>query len=101
MNALRMIWRTVFVIFSAVIDTIMPFFNNIVGLLGSISFWPLTVYFPTEMYLVRAKAKVPKFSMIWIGVKLLGGFCLIITLIVAVGSIQGIIQDLKTYQPFE
>ncbi|XP_027364755.1 amino acid permease 6-like [Abrus precatorius] len=98
-NAFRVIWRTVYVIFTTVIAMILPFFNSIVGLLGAFSFWPLTVYFPTEMYLTQAK--VPKFSMIWTGMKLLSGFCLIVTLIAAAGSIQGIIVDLKTYKPFK
>ncbi|KAG4397991.1 hypothetical protein GLYMA_10G255300v4 [Glycine max] len=63
-NGFRMIWRTVYVIFTAV-------------------------------------AKVPKFSLVWIGVKILSGFCLIVTLVAAAGSIQGIIADLKIYEPFK
>ncbi|KAG4998423.1 hypothetical protein JHK85_029862 [Glycine max] len=98
-NGFRMIWRTVYVIFTAVVAMILPFFNSIVGLLGAISFFPLTVYFPTEMYLVQAK--VPKFSLVWIGVKILSGFCLIVTLVAAAGSIQGIIADLRIYEPFK
>ncbi|KAG2401375.1 hypothetical protein LR48_Vigan02g234300 [Vigna angularis] len=98
-NAFRVIWRTVYVILTALIAMILPFFNSIVGLLGAISFWPLTVYFPTHMYLVQAQ--VPKFSMIWIGVKMLNVFCLIVSLVAAVGSIQGMVIDLKTYKPFK
>ena len=86
-------------IFTAVIAMILPFFNSIVGLLGAFSFWPLTVYFPTEMYLVQAK--VPKFSLMWIALKLLSGFCLMVTIVAAAGSIEGIVVDLKTYKPFK
>jgi hypothetical protein len=99
MNIFRVLWRTTYVVFTTVIATILPFFNSILGLLGAFSFWPLTVYFPTEMYLVQAK--VPRFSMTWIGLKLLSGFCLIVTLVAAAGSIEGIVTDLKTYQPFK
>lgn len=99
MNLFRAIWRTVYVIFTTVIAILLPFFNSIVGLLGAFSFWPLTVYFPTEMYLVQAK--VPKFSPIWIGMKLLSGFCLIVSLVAAAGSIESIVTDLKTYKPFK
>jgi len=95
----RLTWRTIYVIITTLIAMILPFFNNVVGLLGAISFFPLTVYFPTEMYLTQAK--VPKYSTIWIGMKLLSGFCLIVTLVAAVGSIQGIVSDLKTYHPFK
>jgi len=99
LNAFRLIWRTVYVIFTVVIAMILPFFNSIVGLLGAITFWPLTVYFPTHMYLVQAK--VPKFSRVWIWVKLLSVFCLMVSLLAAVGSIQGIITEFKTYKPFQ
>ena len=99
MNMFRVIWRTLYVIFTAVIAMILPFFNSIVGLLGAFSFWPLTVYFPTEMYLVQAK--VPKFSLMWIALKLLSGFCLMVTIVAAAGSIEGIVVDLKTYKPFK
>ncbi|KEH43993.1 amino acid permease 6 [Medicago truncatula] len=98
MNMFRVIWRTLYVIFTTVIAMIFPFFNSVVGLLGAISFFPLTVYFPIEMYLTQAK--VPKYSSIWIGMKLLSWFCLIVTLVAAVGSIEGIVTDLKTYKPF-
>ncbi|RHN82161.1 putative amino acid transporter, transmembrane domain-containing protein [Medicago truncatula] len=98
MNMFRLTWRTIYVIITTLIAMILPFFNNVVGLLGAISFFPLTVYFPTEMYLTQAQ--VPKYSTIWIGMKLLSGFCLIVTLVAAVGSIEGIVSDLKTYHPF-
>ncbi|WJX21126.1 Amino acid permease 6 [Trifolium repens] len=99
MNMFRLIWRTVYVIITTLMAMIFPFFNSIVGLLGAISFFPLTVYFPTEMYLKQAK--VAKYSSTWIGMKMLSGFCLIVTLIAAVGSIQGIISELKIYKPFQ
>ncbi|OIV91151.1 hypothetical protein TanjilG_30373 [Lupinus angustifolius] len=97
-NLFRSIWRTLYVIFTTFLAIILPFFNSIVGLLGAISFWPLTVYFPTEMHLVQAK--VPKFSITWIGLKSLAMFCLLVTLLAAAGSIEGIVTELKTYAPF-
>ncbi|KAK7357569.1 hypothetical protein VNO80_16860 [Phaseolus coccineus] len=99
LNVFRVTWRAVFVIFTVLIAMILPFFNSIVGLLGAIAFWPLAVYFPTQMYLVQAQ--VPKFSMVWNGIKMLNAFCFIISAVAAVGSIQGIITDLKTYKPFQ
>ncbi|CAL0300393.1 unnamed protein product [Lupinus luteus] len=97
-NLFRSTWRTFYVIFTTILAILLPFFNSIVGLLGAISFWPLTVYFPTEMHLVQAK--VPKFSMTWIGLKSLTMFCLIVTLLAIAGSIEGIVTELKTYEPF-
>ncbi|WJX21125.1 Amino acid permease 6 [Trifolium repens] len=98
MNMFRLIWRTSYVIIATLVAMIFPFFNSIVGLLGAFSFFPLTVYFPIEMYLVQAK--VPKYSHIWIGMKFLSVFCLVASLVAAVGSVEGIISDLKTYKPF-
>ena len=59
-NFFRLIWRTSFVILTTVLAMIFPFFNDFVGLLGSIIFWPMTVYFPVEMYI--AQKKIPRFS---------------------------------------
>ncbi|CAI8604792.1 unnamed protein product [Vicia faba] len=99
MNIFKFIWRTTYVIITTLIAIIFPFFNNVVGLLGALSFFPLTVYFPTEMYLTRAK--VPKYSCVWIGIKALSVFCLLVSVVAAVGSVEGIISDLKTYKPLK
>ncbi|XP_058768224.1 amino acid permease 1-like [Vicia villosa] len=99
MNMFKFIWRTMYVIITTLIAIIFPFFNNVVGLLGALTFFPLTVYFPTEMYLTRAK--VAKYSFVWIGIKALSVFCLMVSLVAAVGSVEGIISDLKTYKPLK
>ncbi|KAI4295802.1 hypothetical protein L6164_035808 [Bauhinia variegata] len=99
LNFFRIIWRTCFVVFTTLIAMIVPFFNSILGLLGAISFWPLTVYFPIEMYISRTR--MAKFSPTWVALKMLTGFCLIITLLAAAGSIEGIVKDLGTFKPFK
>ncbi|KAI5401036.1 Amino acid permease 6, variant 3 [Lathyrus oleraceus] len=99
MNMFKLIWRTVYVIIITLISITFPFFNNVVGFLGAISFFPLTVYFPIEMYLTRAK--VPKYSLKWTAMKALSVFCLAVTLVAAVGSVEGIISELKAYKPFK
>ncbi|XP_058773917.1 amino acid permease 6-like [Vicia villosa] len=99
MNMFRLIWRTIYVIITTLVAIIFPFFNSIVGLLGAITFFPLTVYFPIEMYLTQAN--VAKYSSKWIGMELISGFCLIVSLVAAVGSIQGIVSELMIYKPFK
>ncbi|KAG8094508.1 hypothetical protein GUJ93_ZPchr0012g19951 [Zizania palustris] len=47
-NMFWLSWRTAFVNFSTVLSIVMPFFND---LLGAVGFWPLTVYYPVEMYI--------------------------------------------------
>lgn len=98
-NFLRMVWRTAYVIVTAVVAMILPFFNDFLGLIGAASFYPLTVYFPIEMYIARTK--IPKFSFTWVWLKILSWVCLVVSLVAAAGSIQGLASDLKTYKPFK
>lgn len=97
-NFLRLVWRTTYVMFSTVVAMIFPFFNAILGLIGAVTFWPLTVYFPVEMHMSQKKVK--KYTMRWIGLKLLVLVCLIVSLLAAVGSIVGLISSVKAYKPF-
>lgn len=94
-----MVWRTAYVIVTAVTAMILPFFNDFLGLIGAASFYPLTVYFPIEMYIARAK--IPKFSFTWIWLKILSWACLVVSLVAAAGSIEGLITDLGSYKPFK
>ncbi|KAK9097070.1 hypothetical protein Sjap_022567 [Stephania japonica] len=98
LNWFRLVWRTAFVIVVSVIAMILPFFNAILGLLGALSFWPLTVYFPVEMYIKRVK--LPRFSPRWTCLQILAWTCLMVTIVGVVGSVQGVIESLKTYKPF-
>ncbi|PKI41180.1 hypothetical protein CRG98_038425, partial [Punica granatum] len=98
-NLFRLIWRTVYVIITALLAMIFPFFNDFLGLIGAASFWPLTVYFPVEMHIARTKMK--KYSFTWTWLKILSWGCLVVTLVAAAGSVQGLAQDVKTYKPFK
>ncbi|OIV96752.1 hypothetical protein TanjilG_11748 [Lupinus angustifolius] len=99
LNLFRSVWRTMFVITTTVISMLLPFFNDIVGLLGALAFWPLTVYFPVEMYITQKK--IPKWSTKWICLHMLNIACLIISVAAAAGSIAGVVGDLKSYKPFK
>ncbi|XP_078167484.1 amino acid permease 4-like [Carex rostrata] len=99
LNFFRMIWRTVFVITTTVISMLMPFFSDVVGILGAFGFWPLTVYFPVEMYIVHKKIK--KWSTRWIAMQLLSFMCLVVSVAAAFGSVAEMVLDLKSYKPFK
>ncbi|KAL8459465.1 hypothetical protein ACS0TY_036815 [Phlomoides rotata] len=99
LNLFRLIWRTTFVIIITLISMLMPFFNDVVGLLGAIGFWPLTVYFPVEMYI--RQNKIEKWSAKWIVLQSLSGACFVISLAAAVGSVAGVVSDLQVYKPFK
>ncbi|XP_062081889.1 amino acid permease 3-like [Humulus lupulus] len=99
LNLFRMVWRTIFVMMTTLIAMLMPFFNDVVGILGAFGFWPLTVYFPIEMYI--AQKKISRWSTRWMGLQILSGTCLLISIAAAVGSFAGVVLDLKTYKPFK
>ncbi|KAE8798977.1 amino acid permease 8-like [Hordeum vulgare] len=99
LNMFRLVWRTAFVIVSTVLAISLPFFNDILGLLGALGFWPLTVYFPVEMYISQSKMK--KYSRKWVALQTLSFACFAVTVAVTVASIQGITQSLKNYVPFK
>ncbi|KAJ7958856.1 Amino acid permease [Quillaja saponaria] len=99
LNLFRLVWRSAYVIVTAVIAMIFPFFNDFLGLIGSLSFWPLTVFFPIEMYIKQSQMR--KFSFTWTWLKILSWACLLVSIVAAAGSIQGLAQDLKKYKPFQ
>ncbi|XP_042454391.1 amino acid permease 8-like [Zingiber officinale] len=97
-NGFRLAWRTGFVITSTTLAIIMPFFNEVLAFLGALGFWPLTVYFPIEMYI--AQKGVARFSTEWVFLKCLSFVCFLISVIAACASIQGVIASLKHFSPF-
>ncbi|KAF4391629.1 hypothetical protein G4B88_030780 [Cannabis sativa] len=97
LNLFRMVWRTIFVMITTLIAMLMPFFNDVVGILGAFGFWPLTVYFPIEMYI--AQKKISRWSTKWVGLQILSATCLLVSIAAAVGSFAGIVLDLKTISP--
>ena len=97
-NLFRLVWRAVFVIVTTLISMLLPFFNDVVGLLGAIGFWPLAVYYPVEMYIIQKK--IPKWSSTWVRFQILSVVCLIISIAAAIGSVAGVLIDLKSYKPF-
>uniref|UniRef100_A0A0D9V8M6 Amino acid transporter transmembrane domain-containing protein n=1 Tax=Leersia perrieri TaxID=77586 RepID=A0A0D9V8M6_9ORYZ len=98
-NVFRSTWRSGFVVATTVVSMLLPFFNDVVGFLGALGFWPLTVYFPVEMYVVQKK--VPRWSTRWVCLQMLSVGCLVISIAAAAGSIAGVMSDLKVYRPFK
>ncbi|KAL6613720.1 hypothetical protein ACP70R_035990 [Stipagrostis hirtigluma subsp. patula] len=97
-NLLRATWRSAFVVATTVVSMLLPFLGDVVALLCAIAFWPLTLYFPVQMYI--AKKAVPTWSMRWVCLQLLSLACLTITVAAAAGYVAGMISDLKSYKPF-
>ncbi|CAK8567964.1 unnamed protein product [Lathyrus sativus] len=98
LNLFRLVWRTFFVIIATFVAMLIPFFTDVLGFLGAIGFWPLTVYYPVEMYILQKK--VPKWSRKWIWLEIISLVCLIVSVLAALGSIASVVVDLKKYRPF-
>ena len=93
-NFLRLIWRTIFVVIITVLAMAMPFFNEMLSLLGAIAFWPVAVYFPVETYI--AQKKIRKRTFQWFGLQILSLFCFLVSLAAACGAIQGLNKGLHS-----
>ncbi|XP_062208682.1 amino acid permease 3-like isoform X2 [Phragmites australis] len=88
----KLVVRTEFVAGTTVVSLMLPFFNAVLGLLGAIAFWPLTVYFPVTMYI--AQAKVAPGSRKWVSLQALNVGALVVSLLAAVGSVADMVQRL-------
>ncbi|KAI3717942.1 hypothetical protein L1987_69885 [Smallanthus sonchifolius] len=89
LNRLRLCFRTTYVVLTVAVGMLFPYFNEVLAFAGSIIFWPLTIYFPVEMYFVHKK--VVPWTTKWIVLRLYSCFCLFVTGFTLVGSLQGLI----------
>ncbi|XP_076954784.1 amino acid permease 1-like [Bidens hawaiensis] len=97
-NLFRLIWRSTYVILATLVAMMFPFFNAFLALIGSTTFWPLTVYFPIEMYIVQAK--IQTYSFRWISLRALSLMCLFVSIIAAAGSIRELVTSVQTSKLF-
>ncbi|XP_072999310.1 amino acid permease 8-like [Typha latifolia] len=95
----KLVLRSVIIIITTFVAMVVPFFNAVLGLLGALSFWPLTVYFPISMHL--AQEKISKGMQKWVLLQSLSMFCLLISVVVSIGSVADIVDSLKTATPFK
>lgn len=80
----------------AFIAVCLPFFSDVVGLIGAIGFWPATVFYPIEMY-IRYRQPTRKAR---IALECLNVFCFIVTVLAIAGSVQLIVIDSGDYTVF-
>ncbi|XP_020152424.2 amino acid permease 3-like [Aegilops tauschii subsp. strangulata] len=90
---LQLIGRTVYVCLTTGVAMAMPFFGSVVGLIGAVSFWPLTVYFPVSMYIVRRQ--VPRGRTRWLLLQALSAVCLLVSVAAAAGSIADVVAEFR------
>ena len=88
LNFLRLSFRTPYVASTTVIALIFPYFNQILVVLGSLIFWPLTIYFPVEMYLGLSNTEA--WTAKWVMLRTFSIVGFVFGLFTLTGSIQGI-----------
>ncbi|KAL1552388.1 amino acid permease 8-like [Salvia divinorum] len=98
-NLFRLIWRTMFVALATLVSMILPFFNDILALLGAVGYWPLTVFFPIELYITTNK--IPWHTWRWLGLQTINVACLLVAVIAGCGAIEGLSRGLSSYTPFQ
>ncbi|KAL8256503.1 hypothetical protein R6Q59_031570 [Mikania micrantha] len=89
LNHLKLWFRTSYVVLTVAVGMLFPYFNEVLAFSGSIIFWPLTIYFPVEMYFARKN--VVSWTRKWIVLRLYSSFCLIVSVFTLVGSLQGLV----------
>ncbi|KAG6541561.1 hypothetical protein Mapa_017083 [Marchantia paleacea] len=99
LNWFRLTWRTTYVIITTIISMLLPFFNAVLGIIGALAFWPLTVYYPVVMYMNQHKT--PRWSGTWIALHSLSFVTFLVSAAGLIGSVAGIVTDLSQVKPFE
>ncbi|KAH0989866.1 hypothetical protein GBA52_001349 [Prunus armeniaca] len=98
-NMFRLLWRTAYGVVVPFVAIALPFFSDMLALLGAIGYWPLIIYIPLEMHIEQKK--IGKLTIRWFGLHLLSFLCLLLSLAAASGAIHGLRKSLNTYKLFQ
>ncbi|XP_059662329.1 probable amino acid permease 7 [Cornus florida] len=90
LNLFRLCFRTAYVISTCGIAIVFPYFNEVLGVLGALNFWPLAIYLPVEMYFVQKK--IGAWTRKWIVLQTFSLVCLLVTMVALIGSVEGLIS---------
>ncbi|KAG9448802.1 hypothetical protein H6P81_008767 [Aristolochia fimbriata] len=90
LNLLRLCFRTAYVVSTTALAMTFPYFNEVMGVFGALNFWPLTIYFPVEMYFVQRN--IAPWTRKWIGLQIFSMACLLATAVALAGSLEGIVR---------
>ncbi|KAM0825354.1 hypothetical protein ACQ4PT_069616 [Festuca glaucescens] len=87
-NVFKLCFRTAYVAATTALAVWLPYFNQVVGLLGAFTYWPLAIHFPVQMYL--AHAKVMPWTTPWLAIQAFSATCLLVCAFASVGSVVGV-----------
>lgn len=86
---LSIIIRCIYVCLTTLVACVLPFFGEFVGLVGAITFWPLSIYFPFSCY-AAARPDLERWKVTTM--KCVAGFMFVVAVGAVVGSVRNIIQ---------
>ena len=92
----RLVIRTLYSLIMTLLACIMPFFSAFAGLVGAVTYFPLTIYYPFTCYR-KVHPVSSKLSMLLWGIF---GFTLLVAIGATIGSVRTIIVGWSTYQVF-
>ncbi|KAL6623059.1 hypothetical protein ACP70R_032938 [Stipagrostis hirtigluma subsp. patula] len=90
LNLQRVCFRTAYVASTTGLAMLFPYFNEVLGVFGAITFWPLAIYLPVEMYCVQKN--VLPWSRKWVALQAFSVVCLAVGAFALVGSVEGVVQ---------
>ena len=94
LNLLRLCFRTSYVALTTGIAIIFPYFNQVVAVAvavaGALTFWPLVIYFPVEMYI--AQKNIRAWTCKWVVLRVYSVICLLVASFALAGSLEGLIN---------
>nr|XP_043621256.1 probable amino acid permease 7 [Erigeron canadensis] len=89
LNLFRLCYRTLYVVSTTGIAMLFPYFNQVLGVLGALNFWPLVVYFPVEMYFVQKK--IAPWTKRWVALRTFSFGCFLVSAVGFIGSLEGLV----------
>uniref|UniRef100_A0A0E0DJH0 Amino acid transporter transmembrane domain-containing protein n=1 Tax=Oryza meridionalis TaxID=40149 RepID=A0A0E0DJH0_9ORYZ len=89
-NLQRVCFRTVYVASTTGLALVFPYFNEVLGVLGALVFWPLAIYLPVEMYCVQRR--ISPWTPRWAALQAFSVVCFVVGTFAFVGSVEGVIR---------
>ncbi|GAB2286505.1 hypothetical protein Dimus_020905 [Dionaea muscipula] len=90
-NVFRLCFRTIYVASATAVAMVFPYFNQVLGVIGALNFWPLAIYFPVQMYI--RQRNIEPWSKQWVALQVFSICCLAISIFGLAGSLEGLISQ--------
>ncbi|KAL6844109.1 hypothetical protein ACP4OV_025782 [Aristida adscensionis] len=89
LNLQRLCFRAAYVASTTALAILFPYFNEVLGVLGAVGFWPLAVYLPVEMYCVQRRIR--PWTRRWLALQAFSAACFVVGTFALVGSVVGVV----------